>query len=271
MLARNSILLLSSTLLFAGVAFSSDSEVTQLTYQAVRKVVANFDAVLVKFDESYPSKSELDKQYKQFATDLRFTPSVLVAEVKVPYRGDTEKDEDVSEERRFAEKLNAAKTESLPVVVLFKRGQLDSPITFERKAEDGSDFTAKALRDFVRTSVPSVRITLESCIESLDELAAQFTAEKVTAEKRKALLKEAEAKAAKLTTEADKNSGKTYVKIMEKILDRGNLFISSERQRIDNMLGGKMSEQKKKQLQARLNILESFQSGTAAAATKQEL
>lgn len=227
-------------------------------------MVANFDAVLVKFDETYPSKSELDNQYKQLASELRFSPNVLVAEVKVPHRAEGEKDEEISEERRFAEKLNAAN--SLPVVVLFKRGQLETPITFPQKAEDGSDFTAKTLRDFIRESVPKVRITLESCIESLDELAAKFT----TKEKQKSLLKEAEAKVAKLTSEDDKQNGKTYLKIMERVIDRGELFLSSERQRIDNMLGGKMSEQKKKQLQARLNILESFQSG-AAAKGKEEL
>lgn len=228
-------------------------------------MVANFDAVLVKFDETYPSKSELDNQYKQLASELRFSPNVLVAEVKVPHRSEGEKDEEISEERRFAEKLNAAT--SLPVVVLFKRGQIDAPVTFPQKAEDGSDFTAKALRSFIRETVPKVRITLESCIESLDELAAKFTSK---VEKQKALLKEAEAKVAKLTAEADKLNGKTYVKIMERVIDRGELFLASERQRIDNLLSGKMSEQKKKQLQARLNILESFQSG-AAAKGKEEL
>lgn len=219
-------------------------------------MVSNFEAVLVKFDESYPSKSDLDKQFQQLASELRFTNNFLVAEVKVPYRSDSGKDTDLSAERRLAEKLSAAKTDDLPVVYLFKRGQFDSPILFKRK-EDDSNFNAKSLRDFVRASMPRLRLLLEGTIESLEELAFKFSCSKATVEQRKAILKEVESAVETLPVEL-KTNGKVYSKVMERIIERGEIFQTIERQRITNLLAGQMSEPKKKQLLARLNILESF-------------
>ena len=95
-------------------------------------------------------------------------------------------------------------------------------------------------------------------MESLDELATKFVKVDAT-EQRKALLKKAEAQVEKLHNDDEKQSGKVYLKVMEKLIERGDMFLQSEQERIKNLLAGQMSVPKKKQLQARLNILESFQ------------
>jgi len=52
---------------------------------------------------------------------------------------------------------------------------------------------------------------------------------------------------------------KVYVKIMEKILERGDVFIQTEETRIQGLLyRGKLSEQKKRKMEEKRNILQSF-------------
>lgn len=46
---------------------------------------------------------------------------------------------------------------------------------------------------------------------------------------------------------------------MEKIIEVGDDFINTEQQRLKKLLDGKISEEKKKQLAIRTNILQSFQ------------
>lgn len=46
---------------------------------------------------------------------------------------------------------------------------------------------------------------------------------------------------------------------MEKILEKGDEFISSETQRLNKLLTGKLSDEKKAQISNRLNILLTFQ------------
>jgi hypothetical protein len=47
---------------------------------------------------------------------------------------------------------------------------------------------------------------------------------------------------------------------MEKVIERGIKFIESEEQRVLNILSGKVTETKRNELQARLNIIQSFYS-----------
>lgn len=55
---------------------------------------------------------------------------------------------------------------------------------------------------------------------------------------------------------------------MEKILDKGNEFIKTESARVKKLLSGKVSEEKKKELGIRTNILQTFQ--LAAMPTKEK-
>ena len=45
---------------------------------------------------------------------------------------------------------------------------------------------------------------------------------------------------------------------MERILERGDVFVQTEQSRIDGLLKGKLSDDKKRKMEERKNILQSF-------------
>lgn len=53
-------------------------------------------------------------------------------------------------------------------------------------------------------------------------------------------------------------NGKIYKTIMEKILEKGDDFIQTEITRVNKLLAGKISNEKKNELSQRINILKSF-------------
>lgn len=88
------------------------------------------------------------------------------------------------------------------------------------------------------------------------------------------VLKEAQGKLTSLTKDQDKKSADIYIKLMQKVIERGPKFIESEAVRVKNIMGGKLSQAKKDEMQARLNILQSFiitKSEPEKAKTKSEL
>lgn len=231
---------------FFGYLFAQENQASTVSYHTLKKVVSKFKAVLVKFDETYPSNVDKDKQYKQLAAELRFSNDVFLAEINVPDQGEK------SEERLLAEKLKADNVEEMPFLYLFKQDDFDNPIMIPKDLNDPS-----MIRNYVRSQVSGVRFQLESCIESFDLLANEFV-QKSNDNDRKSILNEAKKSMEKLD-ENDKQFAKVYVKVMERMLERGELFLQSERERVKNMLKGKLSDIKKKQFQTKLNILENFQ------------
>ncbi|CAG2123225.1 unnamed protein product, partial [Medioppia subpectinata] len=188
------------------------------------------------------------------AADLRATPDLLVADVGI-------KDYGEKENQDLADRYTISK-DDFPSVKLFLNGDLEKPIAF-----DGKDFNADRIKTFVKTKA-GIKILLDSCLEEFDALAAKFAEEKVTKDKQKKVFESAKKKSDALTKESDKKSAAIYVKIMEKALERGVVFYESEKQRVQNLLTGKLSDAKKKELQGRLNIIESF---IIAGAAKDEL
>ena len=212
-----------------------------------------FKASLVKIDTAYPYGEKQD-EWAKVALDLKATPDLLVADVGVRDYGEKE-NEDIA--NRYA-----VKKDDFPQIRLFLNGDLEKPIAF-----DGNDFKADAIKTFVKQKA-GIKILLDSCLEEFDELAAKFTADKTSKEQQKKVLESAKAKASALNKESDKKSANIYVKIMEKAIERGVVFYDSEKQRVQNLLSGKLSDTKKKELQGRLNIIESF---VSTGATKDEL
>lgn len=49
----------------------------------VHKLVNNFKAVLVMFDESYPANNDMDAEFRRLAHDLRYSNEVFVAKMAV--------------------------------------------------------------------------------------------------------------------------------------------------------------------------------------------
>lgn len=58
---------------------------------------------------------------------------------------------------------------------------------------------------------------------------------------------------------------------MEKILEKGDDFPKTEIERVKKLLSGKVSDEKKKELNTRLNILQAFQSNSDHPTAKEDL
>lgn len=56
----------------------------------------------------------------------------------------------------------------------------------------------------------------------------------------------------------DKITGKIYILFMKRIQEKGLNFVSSERKRLQQLLIGKVSDNKKAELNQKLNILSAF-------------
>lgn len=58
--------------------------------------------------------------------------------------------------------------------------------------------------------------------------------------------------------EEHQSAARVYVKTMERIMERGDVFVQTEKTRIDGLLKGKLSKDKKRTMEERRNILQSF-------------
>lgn len=180
----------------------------------------------------------------KFANEVKNTPDLLVAEIGVKDYGEKENED-------LAQKYGVKK-EDFPAVKLFLNGNLEKPIVFDDK-----DFKVDNLKRFI-TQKTNVKFLLDDCLAEFDDIAIKFAEKSTTKDQQKKLLEEAKKKEAALTKEADKKSAKVYVKLMEKAVERGNIFFESENERVKNILSGKIADAKKSELQGRLNILNSF-------------
>lgn len=203
------------------------------------QVVSKFDAALVKFDTQYPYGEKQDV-FVQVAQDVAGSESLLVAEVGVQDFGEKENSD-------LAEKYGITKSK-FPALLLFRSSQ-QKPIVFDK------DWKADNIKDFIRSEA-GIRLVLDKCLAQFDELAEKFV--QADEKERAAVLKQVTAAASKLETDEDKGIADNYVKLMHKVVERGDKFIASEEERVKNLMQGKISAAKKTQLQARLNVLQSF-------------
>ncbi len=144
--------------------------------------------------------------------------------------------------------------EQYPVVKLFVQGKSEP---FEFKAPQDEDFTADKLRSFVKLNNKDIYIGAPGCLETHDKIARKFMAKKCPV-KRKELLLEAEEMWDKAEGFQEQKSAELYVKTMRKIIEKGDEFITAERDRINKILKGDVSKDKKQDFITRLNILDSF-------------
>lgn len=98
---------------------------------------------------------------------------------------------------------------------------------------------------------------LPACIKEFDEMAKEFWL--APTDRRQEILTKASGIASGYTDEDKKSRAQIYIKTMEKIVEKGELFVDLEIQRVEKLSTGKVSENKKNQLKDRLSILQSFQ------------
>merc|ERR1711871_1913889 len=153
------------------------------------KIVGGDKPVLVKFDKDY-AYGDKEDQFKELCKRLgEAGADVLVGVVGVQEYGD-KLNQDLAE--RFA-----VQKESFPVYKLFLAGS-SVPIAYT------GEVTADALTRFLKSEA-KLYIAPPGCLQRFDELAKQFVAERAVAQLHK---------------EDELASGKYYVLVMKKILEK---------------------------------------------------
>lgn len=191
---------------------------------------------------AYPYGTKHD-EFAKVAEAAHTVPDLLVGEVGV-------KDYGEKENADLAERYKVNK-DDFPVVKLFVAG-VSEPYTFS-----DSEFTADNIKKFIRTK-SNVHIGLPGCLEAFDKIAAKFS-QATDPDVKKALLREAEDLWDNITGRADQKTAEVYVKTMRKSLEKGDDFVSNELKRVQSLAKGKISKEKKEEMQQRINILHSFQ------------
>lgn len=98
---------------------------------------------------------------------------------------------------------------------------------------------------------------MDQCLPQFDELAEEFMVAD-NKENMESILSKAKELASAITEGVEKRSADVYVKMMQKVIERGMGFIASEKERVKNIKEGKITSTKKEEMQGRLNILHSF-------------
>lgn len=119
------------------------------------------------------------------------------------------------------------------------------------------EFKVEALQRFI-SSNSGLWIGLPGCLEAFDALAQRFTATSNVSD-RKEILRQSENEWDKVTLNSERKSAEVYVKVMRKIVEKGDEFLGSELSRVETLMKGSLAKEKKEEMERRLNILSSFQ------------
>jgi len=206
------------------------------------KIIPKHQAVVVKFDETYPYGKKQDV-FKEVAKASLSQPKLLVAEVQVSDYGDKD-NSDLAE--RFG-----LKKEDFPAYRMFINGNSKDAVAFSGDAEDEAEVKSFVMRE------SGLWMGRPGCLEKFDNLARELMSN-INEEP----LKKAEAAKQELESEEDKNAADMYIKTMKKVIEKGGDFVKSEITRVDKLRSGKVSDKKKEQLNNRLNVLNAFLIGS---------
>lgn len=109
---------------------------------------------------------------------------------------------------------------------------------------------------FLQLSCSGLWIGLPGCLEKFDSLVKEFYA--AVENDQTGIVAEAEAALVDLSGPS-KLSAEMYIKTLKKVIEVGDRFVDTEIARVEKLRDGKISDNKKEQLNNRLNILNSFQ------------
>lgn len=214
----------------------------QLDTYSFDKVLSKFKTSIVRFDVAFPYGDKHDA-FAELSSALTANPQILVATVGVKDYGDKD-NVDVAERYKVVK-------EDYPVLFLFKEGNAE-PIRYK------GEFKKDEMLRFVRQT-SGEWIGLPGCSEKFDSLAKLFVEAKQNPSDRKVILRQAEDAWDQVSLASDRKSAEVYVKIMRKMIEKGDDFLKSEQARVEGLRQGKLSQEKKDDMERRLNILQSFQ------------
>lgn len=189
---------------------------------------------LVKFDKTY-AYGEKEDEYKLLAKLAHTIPQFFVAEVGVGEYGEKENDD-------LRQEFNLNK-DDFPIYLLFNEAN-------KRGLRYSGDIKADLLAGWLRGH--GVKMPAIGTIEELDTIAKKFMKEG---------MKDAEIAEAKKLAEGEfKEDRKAamYVKIMEKIKEKGAGYTETETKRIGTILSGTVTDTKKAEMTDKLKILAVF-------------
>lgn len=191
---------------------------------------------LVKFDTAY-AYGEKEDEFKALARMAYGLSDFLVGEVPVQEYGDKENDD-------LRERFKLEK-EHYPAFFFFNKVSSPEPTKYTGAVK--ADDIAVWLRQF------KIKLSLQGTIPEFDELAHQFLKEGLS----DARLSEAKKL---LATEQFSANAKAaiYVKIMEKLKEKGEAYVGTEAARVKKILGGKVTPEKIAELGDKLKILNVF-------------
>ncbi|KAF7996401.1 hypothetical protein HCN44_002033 [Aphidius gifuensis] len=206
------------------------------------KVIKKFKYSVVKFDVAFPY-GEKHEEFGKVAESTYQVDDLLLAEVGIKDYGNKDNSE-------LAKRFNVDKSD-LPVVLLFINGKNEP-----EKIVDGKsiDFTENNIKRLIKLKT-GIYIGLDGCIEQLDRYAQEFKL--ADDNEKKAILEKVKIFETTLTDKEQRNV-KFYIKTMERIIERGDIFVQTEQTRLDSFLQTKLSNDKKQNIEERKNILLSF-------------
>lgn len=233
-------LVAASALLLAQVTEGTAQGAIKLDNYTFDKALAIPEhSFLVKFDTSY-AYGEKEDEFKVLCKLAYQVPKLLIAEVPIQEYGDKEND-DLRE--RFG-----VKKDDFPVYFLFNQAN-EKGLKYSGAVKAGD--VASWLRKN-KVPMPGVGTILE-----LDSLAKDFL--KAAGAPEKDNLIEKAQKLAEGQYSTDRKAG-MYVKIMQKTKEKGESYIAGEVARVTKILDGKISSEKKAEMEDKLKILNVFAS-----------
>lgn len=188
---------------------------------------------LVKFDSS--SAYDEAETFKTLCPLAYSVAKFLIGEVTIS--------DDTNEDLKTRFKL---KSEDFPAYFLFK----GSPKLEDSIRYTGSKTTAD-ITSWLRRQ--GVKISSVGTIAEFDEIAARFAAGKHT---------EADVTKAQALAEGDDYKGDrkaaVYVKVMKQIMNKGSSYAKTETARLEKVMAGSLSEEKRAELSEKMRILAMF-------------
>ncbi|XP_058839095.1 protein windbeutel [Topomyia yanbarensis] len=219
----------------------------ELNKSTFDKIVTRFKYTLVKFDVAFPYGDKHEAFIKFASEHAEENDDLLVALVSIKDYGDKE-NADLSQRFNIPEKY--------PIIKLFNNETFDRFIDFPEE----NLVTVDNLRKFVSTHT-DLYIGLPGCLKEIDKLAAQFSDPSNTKETLKQIITDMESRRSLYSAEKTQKSYTIYLTFMSKMAQSNKSvpeFVSAEKERMQNLLKGKISDNKKSDLNLRLNIMESF-------------
>jgi len=195
---------------------------------------------LVKFDTHahWNRDDEVEGHFKTLCGQAYEAPNFLVGEVQVQAGDDSPESNDDLRKRY------QVSSDQFPAYLLFKEGP-EKPIVYSGAK------TATSLLTWLRGH--GVKIAAVGTIAEIDAIIAQLSAGSNIEDRHIAEVQ----KLGENEFKGDKRVD-VYVKIMKSIQSKGSQYVASETQRLQKVLQGQLSEEKRGQLGEKLNILSVF-------------